>query len=57
MEFDGLGPGSSFGRWRCLHTEFYSMNGTFIMESVVLRSGILLRSGALLQEKVKFISK
>jgi hypothetical protein len=28
-----------FGRWYCLHAEFYSLNGASIMESVVLRLG------------------
>ena len=37
--------------------EFHSLSGTFIMESVVLRSRVLLRSGTLLQEKVIFIDK
>ena len=49
MDFDGLGLCFSFGRWCCLQVEFYSQNGTSIMELVVLRSGGLFRSGALLQ--------
>ena len=38
MDFDELGLCFSFGRWCCLHAEFYSLNGTSTMESVVLRS-------------------
>jgi hypothetical protein len=36
MDFDGLC--FDFGRWCHPHAGFYSMNGTFITESVVLRS-------------------
>ena len=39
MGFDGLGPWFCFSRWCCLHVEFYGLNGIFIMESVVIRSG------------------
>jgi hypothetical protein len=48
-ELYGLGLCFSFGRWGCLLPEFYSLNGTSIMESVVLRSAGRLRSGSLLQ--------
>ena len=30
------------GRWHHLHAEFYGLNGTSIMESVMLRSGAQL---------------
>jgi hypothetical protein len=42
MDFDGLGLCFHFGRWCCQSAEFYSLNGTSIMESLVLRSGALL---------------
>ena len=44
MDFDGLGSGLNFDRWCCLCAEFYSLDGTSIMESVVLRSWALLHS-------------
>ena len=37
MDFDGLGLCFHFGRWCCL--QVYSLDDSFIMESVVLRSG------------------
>ena len=61
MDFDGLGFCYSFGRWRCLHAEFYSLNSIFVQESAMLRSQSLLRSGALfwlyraLQEAERFV--
>ena len=42
MDFDGLGLCFSFGRWCYLCAEFCSLNGTSIVESVVLRPGVLL---------------
>ena len=51
MDFDGLGLCFSFGRWCCLHAEFYSLNGTSIIESVVLRSGV--RYGAFM-DRISF---
>lgn len=38
MEFAGLGLCFGLGRWCCLCAEFYSLNGTSIVELVVLRS-------------------
>ena len=39
MDFDELGLCFHFSRQCCLLAEFYSLNGTSIMESAVLRSG------------------
>jgi hypothetical protein len=39
MDIDGLGLCVPFGSWCCLCVEFYNLNGTFIMESDVLRPG------------------
>lgn len=37
----------NFGWWCCLHVEFYSLNATSVLESVVLRCGALLhKAGA-----------
>lgn len=47
MDFDGLGLYFCFGTWCCcLYAEFYGLNITSIMESVVLKFGRLLRSRA-----------
>lgn len=43
MDFDGLVLVFHFGWWYYLHTEFYDLSGTSIIESVVLRSGTLLQ--------------
>lgn len=48
MNFDGSGLRFSFGRWCCTQVEFYTLNGTSIMKSVVVRNGGL-RLGILLQ--------
>ena len=56
MDFDGLGLCFSFDRWCCLQVEFYSQNGTSIMELVVLgkvwallqESSLVLSLGSLL---------
>ena len=45
MNFDGLGLCFCFGGWYCLHEEFYSLNSTSVMESVVVKSGGLLHNG------------
>lgn len=42
-----------FGRWYCLCDNFYGLNCTSVMESVVLMSEDLLRSGALLQQETE----
>lgn len=39
LDFDKSGLCFHCGRRYCLHAEFYSLNGTSIMESVVLRAG------------------
>ena len=39
MDFDGLGLCYSFVGWFCLCVKFYSLIGTSIMESVVLKTG------------------
>lgn len=39
MVFNGVGLCCSFGWWCCLCAGFYSLNGTSVMESVVLRYG------------------
>lgn len=44
IRYFGLGLCFHFGRWYCLHAEFYGINGTLIIDSVVLKSGGLLRS-------------
>lgn len=46
IRYFALGLCFHFGRWYCLHAEFYGMNGTPILDSVVLKSGGLLRSEA-----------
>ena len=51
MHFDGLSLCFN-GKYCCLCAEFYSLNGTSIMESIVLRSEDLLRFQALLPESV-----
>lgn len=43
MDFEGFVLQFHFGRWYCPYTEFYSLSGTSIMESVVLRSGGLTK--------------
>lgn len=48
MDFNGLGFSFSFGRWYCLHVEFYSLNGTSSGVSCAKLS-VLLMSGGLLQ--------
>jgi hypothetical protein len=48
MDLDGLGLCSSFGRWCYVHAEFYSLNRTSIVQSVLLRSEVQLMSRALL---------
>lgn len=48
VAFDGLGLCFSVGGCCCPRAEFYSLNGTSTMESVVLRSWGLLSSGAML---------
>ena len=48
MNFDELSLCFYFGRWYCVHAEFYVLNGTSIIESVVIRSQDLLYSGTLL---------
>ena len=45
-DLDGLYLCFHFDRWHCLPVELYRLNGSSIMESVVLRSQGLLRSGA-----------
>lgn len=45
----------SFVRWCCLQSEFYGLNGTSTMESVVLSSGSLLKSVAMLQAFTYFV--
>lgn len=53
MDFDGVSFCFHFSRWCCYgQAEFYSLNGTSIMESVVLRSRGLLRSGAVHGESI-----
>lgn len=41
-----LGLCFHFGRWYCLHAEFYGINGTSVIDSVVPKSGGLLRPEA-----------
>lgn len=39
VDVDGLGVWFHFGSWCCLPVEFYGLNGTSVIKSVVLRSG------------------